>query len=231
MQQVTKTLIALDGLDGSGKETQTRLLEQALLERGIPCRTVSFPTYDAEMSAAVNLYLQGRFGEDPNAVNGYAASSFYAIDRFCSYSLDWQKDYEAGTVILANRYTTANAVHQLSKLPPEEYDSFLAWLFDFEYGKLGLPAPDLVLYLCVPPAISEALVQSRASETGRHTDIHEKSASHLQNSYRAALYAAEKLDWATVFCADEGAAGLRTREEIHREVLGHVEGLLKHRIF
>lgn len=226
MQRTSKTLIALDGLDGSGKETQTRLLEQALSERGIPCRTVSFPTYDGEMSAAVNLYLRGRFGEDPNAVNGYAASTFYAVDRFCSYRLDWQKDYEAGTVILANRYTTANAVHQLSKLPPEEYDAFLDWLFDFECGKLGLPAPDLVLYLCVPPALSASLIRSRAQETGRHTDIHEKSPTHLQGSYRAALYAAEKLGWTTVFCAAEGETALRSREEIHREVLGHVERLL-----
>ena len=221
-----KTLIALDGLDGSGKETQTRLLEQALREKGIPCRTVSFPTYDSEMSAAVNLYLQGRFGEDPNAVNGYAASAFYAVDRFCSYHLDWQKDYEAGTVILANRYTTANAVHQLSKLPPEEYDGFLHWLFDFEYGKLGLPAPDLVLYLCVPPAVSASLIRSRASETGRQTDIHEKSPSHLQDSYRSALYASEKLGWTTVHCAGAGET-LRTREDIHSEVLGYVEQLLR----
>ncbi|MCH5183420.1 MAG: thymidylate kinase [Oscillospiraceae bacterium] len=224
--QRPKRLIAIDGLDGSGKETQTKLLEQALREKGIPCRTVSFPTYDGEMSAAVNLYLQGRFGEDPGAVNGYAASTFYAVDRFCSYRLDWQKDYEAGTVILANRYTTANAVHQLSKLPPEEYDAFLDWLFEFEYGKLGLPAPDLVLYLCVPPAVSAALIRRRASETGRVTDIHEKSPSHLQDSYRAALYASEKLGWTTVHCAGEGDS-LRTREDIHSQVLGYVEQLLR----
>ena len=170
-------LIALDGLDGSGKETQTRLLEQALKAQGIPCRNISFPTYDDQMSAAVKLYLSGAFGNDPNAVNGYAASSFFATDRYCSYMLDWKQDYDAGTVILANRYTTANAVHQLSKLPESEYDGFLDWLFDFEFGKLGLPAPDLVLYLCVPPAVSESLVMSRSAETGRATDIHENNNS------------------------------------------------------
>ena len=122
-------LIALDGLDGSGKETQTRLLEEALKAKGIPCRSISFPTYDDQMSAAVKLYLGGAFGNDPHAVNGYAASVFYGVDRYCSFMLDWKKDYEAGTVILANRYTTANAVHQLPKLPEEEYDSFLKWLF------------------------------------------------------------------------------------------------------
>lgn len=219
-----KTLIALDGLDGSGKETQTRLLESALAEWGIPCRSVSFPTYDDQMSAAVKLYLSGKFGEDPSAVNGYAASSFYAIDRYCSYMLDWKKDYDAGTVILANRYTTANAVHQLSKLPREEYDGFLDWLFDFEFGKLDLPKPDLVLYLCVPPSVSDRLVKSRSDATGRATDIHENSKRHIADSYGAALYSAQKLGWAKIDCANGDT--LRTREEIHAEVLSHVGKLL-----
>ncbi len=219
-------LIAIDGLDGSGKETQTLLLEQALQKRGISCRTVSFPTYDPAMSAAVKLYLSGAFGEDPGAVNGYAASTFYAVDRYCSYKLDWQKDYEAGTVVLANRYTTANAVHQLSKLPPERYDAFLDWLFDFEYRKLGLPEPDLVLYLCVPPDLSRELIESRARQTGRARDIHEKSHTHLENSYRAALYASAKLGWTTVRCTEGEGKALRAREDIHGELLREVERVL-----
>lgn len=220
------TLIAIDGLDGSGKETQTRLLEQALREQGIPCRTVSFPTYDPAMSAAVNLYLSGAFGEDPGAVNGYAASAFYAVDRYCSYLLDWRKDYDAGKVLLANRYTTANAVHQLSKLPPEQYDAFLDWLFDFEYRKLGLPEPDLVLYLCVPPEISAKLIAERAKQTGRTGDIHEKSRTHLEDSYRAALYASAKLGWTTVRCTEGEGGPLRTREDIHGELLREAERVL-----
>lgn len=219
-------LIALDGLDGSGKETQTRLLEEALKARDIPCRSVSFPTYDEKMSAAVKLYLGGAFGNDPHAVNGYAASVFYGVDRYCSYMLDWKKDYEAGTVILANRYTTANAVHQLSKLPEDDYDGFLEWLFDLEYEKMGLPAPDLVLYLCVPPEVSEALIKSRSSQTGRETDIHENDKRHLSDSYKAALYSAEKLGWKKIDCA-KGTA-LRTREDIHEEILSAVEALLPH---
>ena len=216
-------LIALDGLDGSGKETQTRLLEEALKAKGIPCRSVSFPTYDDQMSAAVKLYLSGAFGSDPHAVNGYAASVFYGVDRYCSYMLDWKKDYEAGMVILANRYTTANAVHQLSKLPEEEYDGFLQWLFDLEYGKMGLPEPNLVLYLCVPPEVSTSLIQSRSSQTGRATDIHENDKKHLTDSYKAALYSAEKLGWAKIDCASDGT--LRTREDIHGEILRYVEAL------
>lgn len=223
-QKKKGVLIAIDGLDGSGKETQTKLLEQALQEKGIPCRSVSFPTYNDSMSAAVKLYLSGAFGDDPQAVNGYAASVFYGVDRICSYLLDWKKDYEAGTVILANRYTTANAVHQLSKLSPEQYDGFLEWLFDLEYGKLGLPEPNLVLYLCVPPEVSRALIQSRSEATGRATDIHEKDAHHLDDSYQAALYSADKLGWAKIDCAMDGS--LRTREDIHAEILTHVETML-----
>lgn len=223
-QKKKGVLIAIDGLDGSGKETQTRLLEQALKEKGIPCRSISFPTYDDSMSAAVKLYLSGAFGEDPQAVNGYAASVFYGVDRICSYLLDWKKDYENGAVILANRYTTANAVHQLSKLPSEEYDGFLNWLFDLEYGKMGLPEPDLVLYLCVPPEVSRGLIRSRSEATGRVTDIHEKDSRHLDDSYRAALYSAEKLGWTKIDCAVENS--LRTREDIHEEILTHVKNAL-----
>lgn len=217
-------LIALDGLDGSGKETQTKLLLAELERKGIPHRYVSFPTYDDAMSAAVKLYLDGRFGEDPDAVNAYAASSFFAVDRCCSYMADWKKDYDAGKLIIANRYTTANAVHQLSKLPPEKADAFLEWLFDYEFGKLGLPAPDLVLYLCVPPEISLGLIEARRKETGRSPDIHEKSRKHLEQSYRAALYSAKKLGWTRIDCVQNGK--LRSREEIHAEILQSVAPLL-----
>ncbi|MBO4366225.1 MAG: thymidylate kinase [Clostridia bacterium] len=213
-------LIALDGLDGSGKETQTRLLLEEFRKRGIPHRYLSFPTYDPEGCAAVNMYLNGRFGDNPDAVNGYAASSFFAVDRYCSYKLDWKKDYDAGAWIIANRYTTANAVHQLSKLPLSEADGFLDWLYDFEFGKLGLPRPDLVFYLCMPPEISEAMIVKRAHDTGHKEDIHEKSKEHLANSYRAALYSAEKLGWETVHCDDPHTeTGMRTRESIHAEIM------------
>ena len=213
-------LIALDGLDGSGKETQTRLLLEEFRKRGIPHRYLSFPTYDPESCAAVNMYLQGRFGEDPDAVNGYAASSFFAVDRYCSYQLDWKDDYEKGTWIIANRYTTANAVHQLSKLPLSQADAFLDWLYDFEFSKLGLPKPDLVFYLCLPPELSEAMVEKRSRDTGRTEDIHEKSRQHLENSYRAALYSAEKLGWETIHCdTPDTECGMRSRESIHDEIM------------
>ena len=219
-----KRLIAIDGLDASGKMTQTELLKDVLAEKGIPYRYLSFPTYDADYSAHVNMYLKGRFGDDPEAVNAFAASSFFGADRFCSYMLDWKKDYDEGAIILANRYTSANAVHQLSKMPEEQYGEFLEWLMDYEYNKLSIPKPYAVVYLCVPPHVSQKMIQHRCDETGAEKDIHEKSATHLENSYKAALYSAEKLGWIKIDCnsGDE----MKTREEIHKEIIERLKDII-----
>ena len=219
-----KRLIAIDGLDASGKMTQTELLKDLLADKGIPYRYLSFPTYDADYSAHVNMYLKGRFGDDPEIVNPFAASSFFGADRYCSYMLDWKKDYENGSIILANRYTSANAVHQLSKLDESEYDSFLDWLMDYEYNKLGIPKPDAVVYLCVPPDVSQKMIQHRCDETGAEKDIHESNKKHLENSYRAALYSAEKLGWIKIDCARGGE--LRSREEIHQEIVERLKEII-----
>ncbi len=219
-----KRLIAIDGLDASGKMTQTELLVKLLAEKGIPHRNISFPTYDADFSAHVNMYLKGRFGDDPEIVNPFAASSFFAADRYCSYMLDWKKDYEDGSIIIANRYTSANAVHQLSKLPKEEYDAFLDWLMDNEYNRLGIPKPDAVVYLCVPPEVSQRMIQHRCDETGAEKDIHEKNKQHLVNSYDAALYSAKKLGWIKIDCNDGDV--MRTRDEIHREVVERLKDII-----
>lgn len=219
-----KRLIAIDGLDASGKMTQTELLKDLLAEKGVPYRYLSFPTYDSDYSAHVNMYLSGRFGSDPEAVNPFAASSFFGADRFCSYMLDWKKDYENGAVILANRYTSANAVHQLSKLPESEYESFLDWLTDYEYNKLGVPKPDAVVYLCLPPELSQKLIEHRCNETGAQKDIHESNAKHLENSYRAALYSAGRLGWIKIDCSENG--GMRSREAIHKEIVEKLKTLI-----
>ncbi len=219
-----KRLIAIDGLDASGKMTQTELLKDLLSDLGVPYRYLSFPTYDADYSAHVNMYLKGRFGDDPEIVNPYAASSFFGADRYCSYLLDWKNDYESGSVILANRYTSANAVHQLSKLEPDKYDGFLEWLMDYEYNKLGIPKPDAVVYLCVPPEVSSKMIQHRCDETGAEKDIHENNKKHLENSYRAALYSAEKLGWIKIDCAQGDS--LRSREDIHKEIVERLKNII-----
>ena len=210
-------LIAVDGLDGSGKETQTRLLLSRLDKDGIPNRYLSFPTYDETWSCLVKLYLDGGFGSSPENVNAYAASTFFACDRYCSYMLDWKKDCDAGKTVVCNRYTTGNAVHQLSKLPKSEWDGFLSWLTDYEFGKLGLPEPALVIYLCLPPETALRHIAERARETGRAMDIHEKSAEHLRRSYEAALYSADRLGWHTVDCAENG--DMRSIEAIQTDIV------------
>ncbi len=216
-------LIVLDGLDGSGKETQTRLLEEALQKAGKRVRMISFPMYDSIGAVLVKEYLGGTFGNDPEAVNAYAASSFFAMDRFYSYLTDWKKDYEdPDTVILANRYTSANAVHQLSKLPKGSWDSFLSWLWNYEFELLRLPAPDRVIYLELKPAISRRMIVARSQETGRAQDIHEKDPRHLERSYEAALYASDRLHWQRICCYR--GEEMRSREEIHQEILQAVLG-------
>lgn len=217
-------LITIDGLDGCGKQTQSELLLSGLTERGIKVKLVSFPNYDSEACALVKMYLSGQFSEDPNAVNAFAASSFFAVDRVASYILDWKKDYDEDTVIIANRYTTANAIHQLSKIDDDALRAeFLDWLYDFEFTKLSLPRPDLTLYLKLPVEISLSLIEKRSAETGREIDIHENKA-HLSSAASAAEFSARYLGWQTVECAENGK--IRTIESISAEIMGVVEKLL-----
>ena len=211
-------LIAIDGLDGSGKHTQSSLLAERLEKSGVRTRLISFPVYECESSALVKLYLSGALGDDPGAVNAYAASSFYAMDRYLTFQMDWKKDYDAGYTIVADRYTTANAIHQLTKLKPEEYPAFLDWLKDYEYQKLGVPAPDLTLFLEVPVEVSLALIDHR----GRQTDIHENRA-HLMSAFSAAQYAADYLNWEKIVCTENGE--LLSREAISDKIWEKVSKL------
>lgn len=216
-------LIAIDGLDGSGKETQSKQLAKYLTEKGKKVRLLSFPTYDGRGSAFVDMYLKGELGKNPEDTNAYAASVFFAMDRYYSFRTDWSKDYyDEDTYIIANRYTSANAVHQLSKLPKEKWDSFLQWLWDFEFSKIGLPAPDRVIYLEMKPQVSMSLINSRSEQMGRQKDIHEADDSHLINSYSAALYSSEKLGWDIIHCCD-GEGNLRSIKDIFSDIVNTLE--------
>lgn len=214
-------LIVIEGLDGSGKATQAKLLCQALETRGHRVRKVSFPDYESNSSALIKMYLAGEFGTDPNAVNAYAASTFYAVDRYASFKKDWEDFYNAGGIIVADRYTTSNAVHQCSKLPKEQWEEYLQWLFDFEYRLVGIPTPDAVVYLQVDPAVSQKLMTGRYQGDESRKDIHEKDLSYLDRSRLAAEYCAEKLGWQTVHCVRDGQ--MRTIEDIAAEVLDAVK--------
>ena len=214
-------LIVIEGLDGSGKGTQAKLLYETLLGQGQKVRKVSFPDYDSNSSALIKMYLAGEFGTDPKAVNAYAASSFFAVDRFASFKKNWGKFYEEGGIVISDRYTTSNAVHQCSKLPEAQWDEYLQWLFDFEYRLMGIPAPDKVIYLQVDPAVSQKLMSGRYQGDESKKDIHEKDLSYLDRSHLAAEYCAEKLGWQTVHCVRNGK--MRTIEDIAGEILDAVK--------
>ena len=219
-------LIVLEGLDGSGKGTQTEILAKTLRAEGRSVRVIDFPMYDRDSSHFVRLYLSGGLGDDPADTNAYAASMFFATDRYVSYRTDWRADYLApDTVVIANRYTTANAYHQLAKMERTEWDAFLDWLWDFEYHKLGIPAPDQVLFLDVPQSLSDANVRKRSGETGQSLDIHEKDRAYLAACRTAALYAAEKCAWDVVDCAETGGEMQKSREKIACEIRARLREL------
>ena len=216
-------LVVIEGLDGSGKGTQAeRLYRYAAGCDG--ARKITFPDYDSPSSSLVKMYLAGEFGSDAEAVNAYAASAFYAVDRFASFQTKWKADYLAGSTIIADRYVTSNIVYQLSKLPPAEWDGYMSWLEDFEYGKLGLPRPDRVLYLDVPPEVSQELLKKRYQGDVTKKDIHEKDFAFLLHCRDCALYAADKLNWSILNCA--AGKTLRSIEDIHQEILTKLEDLL-----
>ena len=219
-------LIVFEGTDGSGKGTQARMMAQRLREEGIRFREIDFPRYGNPFAEPARLYLAGALGDHPGDVNAYAASTLFAVDRYASYKEDWGKDYEAGELILANRYTTSNAVHQASKLAPEERSAFVSWLFDLEYGRLGLPVPDLVIYLDVPTDLSEGMLRRREAATGTSADIHERDDLYLRQCRECAHKIAEKHGWRQITCAKRGR--LRSVEDIHEEAWSMVQALLGH---
>ena len=198
-------LIAIEGLDGAGKNTQSERLLRYLSGKGKKVRKIDFPNYDGRGSELVKMYLDGELGESPEDTNPYAASSFFACDRYISYVTDWKSFLDdPDSIVIANRYTTANAYHQLSKMPREEWDAFLDWLWDYEFSKLGLPEPSDVLLLSVPASVSLANIEGRSERNNVKKDIHEKDAGYLERCREAANYAASRLGWRVIDCAPEG---------------------------
>lgn len=195
-------LIVIDGLDGSGKSTQLEIVQKKLEDMGVPVKTISFPDYESPSSALVRMYLNGEFSDNPDDINAYAASSFYAVDRYASYMKYWKEDYFSGKLILAARYVSSNAIHQMVKLDESEYDQYLSWLYDYEHEKLGLPQADKVIFLDMPTNISQKLLSKRYNGDESRKDIHEAHVSYLENCRKTALYAANKLDWTVTQCSD-----------------------------
>ena len=218
-------LIVIEGTDGSGKSTQFKRLTEHLTNDARNFQTLVFPRYKEPSSALIRMYLGGEFGSNPADVNAYAASAFYAVDRYASYKQDWGKWYEDGGLIVSDRYTTSNAVHQASKEPEEKQGEFLKWLYEFEHDRLGLPRPDLVIYLDVPTDYTEKLLRHRESSTNTTADIHEKDMAYLATCRETGRTAAQYYGWRIVQCVKDDE--MRTIEDIHEEIYAIVKNCLE----
>ena len=218
-------LIVIEGTDGSGKSTQFRCLTERLAAEGKEFQKLVFPQYAEPSSALIRMYLGGEFGGSPADVNAYAASAFYAVDRYASFKQDWGQWYTEGGLVLSDRYATSNAVHQASKEPEERRGEYLAWLYDFEYNKLGLPSPDLVLYLDVPTDYTQQLLRRREQDTNTQADIHEKDGEYLATCRKTGKMAAEFYGWKQIECVREGR--MRSIEDIHEEIYAAVRQCLE----
>jgi len=218
-------LIVIEGTDGSGKSTQFGLLTRRLSDENHTFQKLVFPQYAEPSSALIRMYLGGEFGSSPSDVNAYAASAFYAVDRYASYKKVWGQWYEQGGLVVSDRYTTSNAVHQASKEEGENQKAFLKWLYEFEYNKLGLPCPDLVIYLDVPTDFTEAMMRRREADTNTTADIHEKDMAYLATCRRTGRAAAEYYGWTVINCVRDGK--MRTIEDIHEEIYRHVAACLE----
>ena len=212
--------IDLEGLDGSGKTTQTELICKRLEQDDIDYRRIKLPDYDSDSSILVRKYLAGDFGKNAGDVNAYAASVFYTVDRYASFKANWGEYYNNGGTVIAGRYTTSNAVHQASKLPEDKWVDFLSWLYDFEYSKIGIPKPDKVIFLDMPVEVSQKLLSKRYEGDNSKKDIHESDTEYLDKCRKAAVFTADYSGWETIPCSIDGEP--RSLESIADDVLKSV---------
>ncbi|WP_297432603.1 thymidylate kinase [uncultured Cetobacterium sp.] len=227
MQENKGRLIVIEGTDSSGKETQTAMLFERLSEKISNIRKISFPNYESPACAPVKMYLAGDFGTDAEKVNPYPASTMYAIDRYASFKTDWGNFYNSGGVIITDRYTTSNMVHQASKIDnPQEKEMYLSWLEDLEYNKMEIPRPDLVIFLNMPTETAQKLMAERKNKiTGEDKkDIHEKNVEYLKKSHKNACEISKKYSWKEIKCVENDR--LKTIEEISDEVFELVSEIL-----
>lgn len=220
-------LITVEAPDASGKATQTKMLLERLTNEGYKTYKFAFPNYGSDACKPVEMYLDGVLGKNPSDTNAYSASVLFAVDRFFSYRTEWKKLLdEENTIILLDRYTTSNAVHQIVKLPQNEWDGFLSWLYDFEFNKMALPVPDVTVALDVPPEVSKKLLEKRAKEDANHkVDIHEADSEYLKKCYDASKYASSAWGWKRIECTLDGE--MLTREEIHEKIYNSVKEIIK----
>lgn len=216
-----RKLIIIEGLDGSGKSTQIKLLEEYLKSNEIIYKKIKLPDYDSPSSTLVKMYLGGEFGSSADDVNAYAAGAFYAVDRYASFNLGWKKDYESGVLIIADRYATSNSIYQMEKIEESKWDEYLEWSEDFEYNKLSIPRPNCVIYLDMPVEISQRLMTSRYDGDENKKDVHEVNVDFLNKCRKSALYTAEKQGWKVIECSNGKEP--YSVDEIHKKIIDIVK--------
>jgi len=209
-------LVVFEGIDGSGKSTQFDLMCKRLSDENRQFKRIVFPRYSEPSSALIKMYLAGDFGNDPDSVNAYAASSFYAVDRYASFSQDWRDYYESGGLILTDRYTTSNALHQGAKIDKKQREDFFKWLYDYEFNLIGLPVPDMVIFMDIDIDYAAKRLQQRQIETGTNADIHENDMVYLRNSIESGKQAAAQFGWQKISCIINEIE--RDKEELHEEI-------------
>lgn len=214
-------LIVIDGLDGSGKTTQAAAVFEYLKRKYDRVLLISYPDYESNSSALVKMYLNGEIASNPSEINAYAASSFYAVDRYASFKQHWESYYNDGGIILATRYVTSNAIHQMCKLKKSEWGSYIEWLADYEYKKLGLPKPDGVIFLDMPREVSNRLLMGRYNGDEAKRDIHERNMEYMKSCEESAHFAAENMNWYTVNCAS--GENPRCAEDITKDITDIIE--------
>ena len=215
-------LIVFEGIDGSGKSTQFDMMCDRLLSENRQFKRLVFPRYNEPSSALIKMYLSGDFGSSPDSVNAYAASSFYAVDRYASFVQDWRDYYRDGGLILTDRYTTSNALHQGAKVPADQREHFFKWLYDYEFNLIGLPEPDLVIYMHLEVEVAAIRLRRREKETATNADIHENDMAYLGNSVESGKQAADLFGWHKVSCVIDGVE--RNKEDIHDEIYKKIFG-------
>jgi len=209
-------VIVFEGIDGSGKSTQFDLICKRLSDEKRDFKRIVFPRYNEPSSALIKMYLAGDFGDKPDSVNAYAASSFYAVDRFASFVLEWQDYYKGGGLVLTDRYTTSNALHQGAKIAASQRESFFKWLYEYEFDLIGLPAPDLVIYMDISAEFAARRLRRRQSETGTYADIHENDMAYLRSCAQSGEQAAAEYGWHKICCVNDGME--RDKNDIHAEI-------------
>ena len=214
-------LIVIEGLDGGGKTTQLELLKKDYPD----FRFITFPNYGSPSGQIVSSYLNGAYSEENPAISAYTASCFYAVDRYTSFKADWEKDYRSGKTIISARYVSSNAIYQMTKFPPEEWEGYMNWLFDIEYNKFGIPKPFGTIFLDMPVEVSRQLLLKRNNGDAKKLDVHEGNLQFMSSCRKAALYVAEKEKWELINCAENGAP--KGIDEIHKTLIEKIEGLLK----